>query len=102
MVDFTKAKKTEEKMKGWGEGRGAKNGTTLLGADKREIEALVFFEAVIIAEGFDEFEGAVIASHEDVLAVVQSGFGFCFSIAMGTTTEIWLRFEKFHGMACLG
>ena len=41
-----------------------------MGADKREIEALVFFEAVIIAEGFDEFEGAVIASHENVLAIV--------------------------------
>jgi hypothetical protein len=102
MVDFTKAEKTEKKMKGWGEGRGAKNGTTLLGADEGEIEALVLFEAVIIAEGFDELEGAVITSHENVLTIVQGGFGFCFSIAMGTTTEIWLRFEKFHGMACLG
>jgi hypothetical protein len=102
MVDFTKAEKTEEKMKGWWQGGGSKNRTTLLGADKREIEALVLFEAVIIAEGFDELEGAVIASHENVLAIVQGGFGFCFSIAMGTTTEIWLRFKKFHGMACLG
>ena len=57
-------------MKRRGERGRAQHGSALLGADKSEVEAVVFLESVFVAQPIDHFEGTVVATHENMLAVI--------------------------------
>jgi hypothetical protein len=49
-----------------------------------------------VSEGLDKFQGTVIATHQDVLAIVQSRPRFGFTITMGASTQLGFGFEEFN------
>jgi hypothetical protein len=95
-LQLGKAKESGEKMERWGEFRGTEDAPAVLWTSESQVQSIMLLEMVAVSKAFDQFQSTVIATHQDVLPVVQSRPRLGFAITMGASPQLGFGFEEFN------